>query len=565
MASVLCSDSFRLFFEKVKTNIYDVNALLSHIAIHLPPVARELHIGALKSVLNEPVSPQSREFRKRVKSLYVSELGAEETMQVRHNEAIYGEHVDYEVYPEKGHKFTDEEMAEIDFLLDNIFLLTSRIRMMNMLKESELTDSLTGVSNAAGIVRFGNILQAKGNLDHYSAVMFNLKNFKLVNQMLGARNGDRLLTEVARHVKGFLRMPEEQLARLGSDSYIVLVRRERENEIVRALASMKINLNLGSIIRVMDVQTRMGVFRMGEESTMSDVLTNTSVALNFSRSPQGGDIAYFSYDMLARSMHSKEISQKFRKALNNREFVVYYQPKVDMTNNRIIGAEALVRWIQEGKIVPPMSFIPVLEKEGTVCDLDFYVFEQVCTDMRNWLDAGLKPVRISSNFSKIHLHDERLAEEIMDIINQYDIPPEYVEVELTEMTAADDMNSLVAFVNLMKKRGVNVSIDDFGTGYSSLEMLKELDVDVIKLDKTFLNENENRTRSEEIVIRNIVNMIDELGMDVLAEGVETAGQARFLQNIHCNVAQGYLYDKPLPHDEFENRLKKGGYENVKVG
>ena len=158
------------------------------------------------------------------------------------------------------------------------------------------------------------------------------------------------------------------------------------------------------------------------------------------------------------------------------------------------------------------------------------------------------------HFSKNHLHNTHLAQEIIALMQKYQIDSKYIEVELTEMSGYENYATLVSFVQSMRKNGVSTSIDDFGTGYSSLNLLKDLDVDIIKLDKSFLNNLENHSQSDVIVIKNIVNMVNELHMSVIAEGVETQSQAEFLRKIHCRMAQGFLFDRPLPHDDFEKRL-----------
>lgn len=244
----------------------------------------------------------------------------------------------------------------------------------------------------------------------------------------------------------------------------------------------------------------------------------------------------------------------FPKALEQEEFLVYYQPKVSLPENRLCGCEALVRWLREGKIVPPMEFLPVLEREGSICALDFYVFEKVCCDIRKWLDTGIEPVRISVNFSKVHLHNLQLAEDIIAVMEKYSVDSKYIEIELTETLSYENYQTLIKFVDAMKKKGIHTSIDDFGTGYSSLNLLKDLNVDIIKLDKSFLQNIEKRNKQDEIVIKNIVNMVKELDMEVIAEGVETFDQADFLRNINCCMAQGFLYDRPLPQKEFQKRL-----------
>ena len=244
----------------------------------------------------------------------------------------------------------------------------------------------------------------------------------------------------------------------------------------------------------------------------------------------------------------------FPKALENREFVVYYQPKVTLEDNCLCGCEALVRWFRDGVMVPPMQFIPVLEWEGSVCKLDFYVLDQVCRDVQEWMAKGIEPVRISVNFSKAHLHNPDLAKKILAVLQKYDVPSRYIEIELTEMSGYENYETLLDFVRTMHESGVSTSIDDFGTGYSSLNLLKDLNVDIIKLDKSFLNNMESRKKNDVIVIKNIIQMVNELDMEVIAEGVETMEQADFLRGMHCCMAQGFLFDRPLPHDDFEKRL-----------
>mgnify|MGYP003294369310 CR=1 FL=1 len=204
-----------------------------------------------------------------------------------------------------------------------------------------------------------------------------------------------------------------------------------------------------------------------------------------------------------------------------------------------------------------MDFIPVLEREGSICELDFYVLETICADIKKWQDMGIDPVRVSTNFSKMHLHNKALAERIVSVINKYGIDSRFIEIELTEMTGYEDYDALAAFVAEMKAYGIHTSIDDFGTGYSSLNLLKELDVDIIKLDRSFFNNiavNDDENSHDRIVIKNIVNMVKELNMEVIAEGIETCGQVEFLKDIRCCMVQGYLYDRPLPQEQFLDRL-----------
>ena len=237
-----------------------------------------------------------------------------------------------------------------------------------------------------------------------------------------------------------------------------------------------------------------------------------------------------------------------------KQFEVYYQPKVNILDQSLCGCEALVRWIRNGFIVSPMEFIPVLEQEGTICTLDFYVLERVCETIRSWMDKGIEPVRISVNFSRSHLRNEGLSQRIFALIDKYKVDPNYLEIELTEMSGYDNYEKLEQFIKEMKSKGVHISIDDFGTGYSSLNLLTDLEVDTVKLDRSYSVRLDKETEKTKVLIHNIVNMVHELGYSVIAEGVEKEEQADFLREIGCSMVQGYLYDKPLPLEEFEKRL-----------
>lgn len=245
-------------------------------------------------------------------------------------------------------------------------------------------------------------------------------------------------------------------------------------------------------------------------------------------------------------------------AIQNKEFVVYFQPKVSISDMKIAGAEALVRWNFNGQILPPVKFIPFCERTGLVIDIDFYVLEETCRKMREWLDAGLDLVRISVNFSKYHFNEADVAERIYKVIQGYKIPPEYIEVEFTETAYLDKEELLEYTVDKLKSYGIKSSIDDFGSGYSSLTLLQNMDFEVVKIDKSLLGKGVENEKAKK-VISSIIHMAKELKMEVLAEGVETVEELNLLRELNCDVVQGYFFDKPLPVEEFETRLKSGRY------
>ena len=253
----------------------------------------------------------------------------------------------------------------------------------------------------------------------------------------------------------------------------------------------------------------------------------------------------------------------FMDSLAKNEFKVYYQPKVDLLTKELCGCEALSRWYAQ-RLITPAEFIPILESDGTIKNLDFYVLETVCKNLRDWLDKGIEPVLISTNFSKLHLADENFENHILSLLDKYSIPPKYLELELTELSDYQYFDRLVRFVNTMKEAGLKISIDDFGTGYSSMSLIRNLNPDVIKLDKSLIDnvaiKDDKKAKTDQIISRSIIEMAHELGITVIAEGVETKAQAEFLKASGCLMAQGFLFDRALEHDEFEKRLISRKYE-----
>lgn len=246
-------------------------------------------------------------------------------------------------------------------------------------------------------------------------------------------------------------------------------------------------------------------------------------------------------------------------AIQNKEFVVYFQPKVSIQDLKIAGAEALVRWNCDGKILSPVEFIPFCERTGLVIDIDFYVLEATCKKMREWMDAGLEMVRISVNFSKYHFNQKGVAERIYKVIKAYQIPAEFIEVEFTETAYLDKEELLEYTVDKLKSYGIKSSIDDFGSGYSSLNLLQNMDFEVVKLDRSLLGKGVENEKAKK-VISSIIHMAKELDMEVLAEGVETREEFALLKDLNCDIVQGFLFDKPLPMDKFEERLRNRYYD-----
>lgn len=549
----LCSNEYFHFLDNIPENIFSTDELIGHIARNLPALAGSIHLGKMILELQAPPNQYNHQAAHHSVTIYDSPNGYSDVPVTDH--FVTGEQgaVDISCYPCKDYIWNEEEIQDIHFLIRNIYILCGRARLTGLVRKSAITDVLTGAANTAGLVQYGSMLKAQNRLHNYTSVFLNLKNFKYINQRFGNRTGDTLLRKYSMQVMESLK-EDEIFARLGGDNFVVLIHNERIQEFLDVISNVRVHVELAESINTIDILANVGVYPIVQSDTMNEVMNRSTIAVAVAKNSVYKDTIWFDSSMLDKAIHDKEIAASFSSAIANKEFVVYYQPKVKLNDRTLCGSEALVRWQRNGQLVPPADFIPVFEREGTICLIDFYVFEKVCQDIRDWLDKGIEPVRISSNFSKLHLHNKNLAKDILAIMEKYHVDSKYIEIELTESSGYEDFQALSEFINTMNQHGIHTAIDDFGTGYSSLNLLKNLNIQIIKLDKSFLHTSFGKDKSDEVVIKTIINMAQDLGMQVVCEGVETQEQLTVLDKLNCHMAQGFLYDKPLPHDEYEKRL-----------
>lgn len=461
-----------------------------------------------------------------------------------------------------GVLWTKENKQLLDCYIDLSYLLCSRVRLLSIMSAVKITDSLTGALNLHGFQEAVGDIMSMGEIQNYSAVLLNFKNFKYINQKVTTDNGDIILHKYSMMVQGFLEK-QGYIARLGSDNFLVLCPKSRLKDFINFIENITISVNNRGNVEDIKINVRAGIYEANDETTFGDIMSNSAVALDTARHSRNKDIIFFEQEMLEKAIHDKSISNMFMDSLSKNEFKVYYQPKVDLTTNTLCGCEALSRWYAQ-RLITPAEFIPILEAEGTIKNLDFYVLEVVCKNIREWLDKGIEPVLISTNFSKLHLSDDNFENHIISVLKKYDVPSKYLELELTELSDYQYFDRLVRFVNTMKEAGFKISLDDFGTGFSSMSLVRNINPDVIKLDKSLIDNvaagDSKKARTDRVISSSIINMAHELGIKVIAEGVETKEQAEFLLANECHMAQGWLFDKALEHDEFEKRLITRKYE-----
>lgn len=552
MNSILYSENLRKFSNVFKQDVDSALECFEKINQNIHLIADDMHLGRFDIRIDAPASLYDSEGYLIDYPVYCGEDGySAPPVQFPYETYEHG-HILIRVFPKKDYQWSEQEKEELDTLARNVFFICGRARLIELLKKIRVTDNMTGISNLQGFHEFVDRVKERNEMPLYHAVCVNIKNFNYINRTIATKRSNEILREYARYVVQHL-SEDEFFARTAGDNFLGLIRNENIHDFLEFIS--KVNIHADAESKFIQIGSRTGVYDIQVGDTIGDIKGYIEAALNMARQ-QNEDVAFFEHSMMERMLKDKEISAIFPMAIKREQFEVYYQPKVNINEQKLCGCEALVRWFRNGRMIPPMEFIPVLEREGTVCTLDFYVLDKVCKAIKSWIERGIKPVRVSTNFSKVHLKNAALSDKIFAIIDKYGIDPQFIEIELTEMSGYDNYENLVKFIKTMRERGVHTSIDDFGTGYSSLNLLTDLDVDTVKLDKSYSIRLDNNEEKTKILIRNIVNMVHDLGFKVIAEGVETDEQADFLREIGCSTVQGYLYDKPLPLEQFEQRLER---------
>ena len=550
----LVSKHFAQFFDNVSESIYSFPTMMQRISENLHLIADDIHLGRYSTTFTLPISKYEPEGLTNSTVSYTSEKGFSEEVFEKSFVTAEGGVVTTKLNPIKGYTWSEEEKISLNHLCLLSFMLCSRTRLMGLMYKVQRSDSLTGALNSTGFQEIAGSLIQDGVIGQYSTVFTNIKNFKIINQQVGGHNGDIVIQNFCNSTSEFLG-ENGFFSRLGGDNFLALVKTSILQKYLAFLQDINMTLQVRGKEFPLHVEVKTGICNLTPQSTMAEVMTNASLALNVAKKSAFKDTVTFSPEMFEQTMHDKRIASQFHDSLENQEFLVYYQPKVDLNTSKLCGCEALARWKRD-KIIPPAEFIPILETEGSIRSLDFYISESVCKDLRNWLDRGIQPVLTSVNFSKIHLSNLKLEDEILSLVSRYQIPKHTLEIELTELSDYQYYDRLVAFVTCMHDNGIHISIDDFGTGYSSIKLIKNLQADVIKLDKSLIdNIKITATHNPDKIVSNaIIKMASELNISVIAEGVETTYQAQFLKQAGCAMAQGYLYNKPLTHDEYEQLL-----------
>lgn len=454
-----------------------------------------------------------------------------------------------------GQDWSDEEFQQIEAFEKLIYMFCDRSYASTIAKDLSMFDNDLMIYPLTFFLATVKNLIRQGRIGEFGGVYFNLRHFSSINDRFGRDCATNIMRLFIHGIQEKI-LYEECICRVGGDNFVVLFKKDNLNIIKNYLSGMPITFN--DVDETVTVTTTAGYYMIPEATeSATDVMDRISTAYQLAKSVYKRPFLFYDDEIMQHQTHVKEIEMMFPSAIENEEFKVFYQPKTQLNNYQLAGAEALCRWFRNGKVISPGEFIPVLEGSKAICTLDFYMLDHVCRDIRRWLDEGREAVKVSVNLSRLHLGDEDLLESILRIIDKYKVPHHFIEIELTETTTDVDYKELKKIVYGLREQDISTSVDDFGVGYSSLNLIREMPWNVLKIDKSFLptQEEENNDPSKVKMLRHIITMSQDLGLECIVEGVETAEQVKLLKDCKCYLAQGFYFDRPLPVKEFEQKLE----------
>lgn len=444
--------------------------------------------------------------------------------------------------------------------------ITEKKKAESEIHDLAFYDPLTTLANRRLLVnQLSNELAVSKRQGTFGSIIFlDLDRFKVLNDSLGHHVGDQLLIQVANRLKDSLR-DEDIPSRLGGDEFVILIHANRSSLEAASDQAMHVAEKIRGVLNRTyffddfehHCSPSIGIALFPDSGqTANQILQQADKAMYQSKAKGRNTISFFHQSIQEAADARMFLEKELRSAIENQDFILYYQPQTDRLG-RVSGSEALIRWEHGQKgLISPDQFIPVAEEAGLIVPLGIWVFRESCAQMRKWLDNGLDIQHISINVSSKQFRQQDFVDQIAEAIREYDVPASRIVIELTEGVVIDNIDDTVEKMRALKHLGVKISIDDFGTGYSSLTYLKQLPLDELKIDKSFVRDIATDF-NDAIIIETIINMAHNLGIDVIAEGVETEEQRDFLYNKGCRVFQGYYFSRPMASADFEVWVRKG--------
>lgn len=453
-------------------------------------------------------------------------------------------------------------LPEIGIVQIAVFCVSASLFGFTLIEQNEelqkaaYTEMQSGLPNVYGYIHEIDKIILQGNITNYNAYYFDIAEMQNINNKYGKEKTDEIIKSYVKYISNWMKK-NEVFGRLGGNYFVALVERERTEEFLKIIGDTPVTITLNGKDLTIHISAIAGCYRIDETVKAADqILAKISTAVAYAKNIAKESYVFIDDELERKINEEKDILDNIQEAFRKEEFEPFYQPKVETENYRLCGSEALVRWRRNGKLIPPFAFIPIMEKKGIVCSLDFYMLEHVCRDIRSWIDKGLTPPCVSVNFSRKNLSNQNLADDIYNILKKYDIPSNLIQIEVTETNDGYPLSDLKKAVDALHAYGISVAIDDFGTGSSSISLLKEVTFDVLKIDRTFVDCKEDK---EKKLLSYIIEMSKAINISVIAEGVEDREQVQMLKDMDCTRIQGYVFDKPLERVEYEDRIRKNNY------
>lgn len=515
------------------------------------PMAQLLRVGQFYVL----VSGSTEQPESGSRHIYYADGQPDEGRSIQRQEAADGGNIlRYRVVQRMGDEdWTEEEEDRIRTMLGLLHMLLVRMHVVAVTEYITYRDTELGIYNLNYLTKQADDYISRGCIGEYAACYFNLKGFSTVNKQIGRDRATAVMREYIVLLQELL-AEGDIVCRIGGDNFAVLFHKQCLEAVKEHLKGRGIVYDAESGGKIL-INASAGYYMIpGDCQSSTDIMDCISMAHDTAKNVREEPYVFYDEELMQHLKDMKQLENFFPDAIKNEEFLVYYQPKVELKNYQLAGAEALCRWVHNGEMIQPGTFIPVLEQSKAVCTLDFYMLEHVCRDIRRWLEEGRRVVRVSVNLSRCHLGDPELLDRILEIVDRYQVPHEYIEIELTETTTDADFKDLKQIVTGLQQAGICTSVDDFGIGYSSLNLLKDLPWKVLKIDKGFLWNRSGDAAQSKIMLKHVIAMAQELGLKCIVEGVETMEHVKLLKENNCFMAQGFYFDKPLPREEFENRL-----------
>lgn len=427
-------------------------------------------------------------------------------------------------------------------------------------KKLAYTDYLTELPNRVSFIEMlDSVMMTLRNEEVIALMHVDIDNFKNINDTLGHSYGDELLIDVTHRLKQAID-ENDYLARTGGDEFIILTQNiddtgDYENKVkkIQKVFSYPFVLAMQEYF----ITVSIGLTMAPQDGKTTQVLIkNVDSAMYTAKDNGKNTFSYFDNSVNEKFMIKIQTQSELRKALENQEFVVYYQPQVDLNSDKIVGFEALVRWNHPTKgIILPMEFIPLAEETGLIVPIGNWVLKEACEQLKVWENEGYDNLVMAVNISIRQFKDKELFNRVKEVIEETGINPKHLELEITESIALQDIEYSVTTISKLRDLGIVFSLDDFGTGYSSLNYLKLLPVNNLKIDKSFLD-TILEDISDQSIVKTIISLAQVLDLVVIAEGVEKTDQELFLKEVKCDKAQGFLYSMPIPKEEADEILNK---------